>query len=69
VRLNLPAILLDGFLVGGVTGLVGVGGGFVIVPALNILGGLRIHAAIGTSLLVVAMNSVAALAGYVAHVR
>jgi uncharacterized membrane protein YfcA len=69
LRLNLPAILFDGFLVGGVTGLVGVGGGFVIVPALNILGGLRIHAAIGTSLLVVAMNSVAALAGYVAHVR
>ena len=62
--LNLPAILFDGFLVGVITGLVGVGGGFVIVPALNILGGLPIRAAIGTSLMIIVMNSMAALAGY-----
>lgn len=62
--LNLPAILFDGFLVGMITGLVGVGGGFVIVPALNILGGLPLRAAIGTSLLIIVMNSLAALAGY-----
>lgn len=69
IRLNLPAVLFDGFLVGIVTGLVGVGGGFVIVPALNILGGLPIRAAIATSLLIIVMNSGAALAGYSSHVQ
>jgi uncharacterized membrane protein YfcA len=67
-KLNLPAVLFDGLLVGALNGLVGVGGGFVIVPALNLLGGLPMHAAIGTSLLVIAMNSLAALAGYSTHV-
>jgi uncharacterized membrane protein YfcA len=68
-RLNLPAVLFDGFLVGTITGLVGVGGGFVIVPALNLLGGMPIRAAIGTSLLIIVMNSAAALAGYVGYVE
>lgn len=67
-RLNIPAVLFDGLLVGALTGLVGVGGGFVIVPALNLLGRLPMHAAVGTSLLVIAMNSGAALLGYAAHV-
>lgn len=68
---NLPVlpIMVDGLLVGAVTGLVGVGGGFVVVPALNILGGLPMHAAVGTSLLVVVMTSVAALLGYSSHVE
>jgi len=67
-RLNLTAVLFDGALVGALTGLVGVGGGFVIVPALTLLGRLPMHAAVGTSLLVIAMNSAAALAGYASHV-
>jgi uncharacterized membrane protein YfcA len=67
-HLPLAAILLDGFLVGGLTGLVGVGGGFVVVPALNLLGRLPIRSAVGTSLLVIAMQSFAALAGYFTHV-
>jgi uncharacterized membrane protein YfcA len=67
-RVNVPAVVFDGFLVGAINGLVGVGGGFVIVPALNLLGGLPMHAAIGTSLLVISMNSAAALAGYISHV-
>jgi uncharacterized membrane protein YfcA len=67
-RLNVPAVLFDGLLVGALNGLVGVGGGFVIVPALNLLGGLPMHAAVGTSLVVIAMNSAAALAGYASHV-
>ncbi|MGZ8217743.1 sulfite exporter TauE/SafE family protein [Methylomagnum sp.] len=67
-KLNMPAVLFDGLLVGALNGLVGVGGGFVIVPALNLLGGLPMHAAVGTSLLVIAMNSMAALAGYSSHV-
>lgn len=69
LRLPIPSILFDGFWVGGITGLVGVGGGFLVTPALNILGRLPMHAAIGTSLLVVFMNSVAALAGYSSHVE
>ncbi|GEM81977.1 sulfite exporter TauE/SafE family protein [Meiothermus hypogaeus] len=50
-------IILDGLAVGVLTGLVGVGGGFLIVPALVLLGGLPMHLAVGTSLLVVAMKS------------
>ncbi|MGR8919657.1 MAG: sulfite exporter TauE/SafE family protein [Gammaproteobacteria bacterium] len=61
-------IVLDGLVVGVVTGLVGAGGGFLVVPALALLGGLPMHAAVGTSLLVIAMKCFAGLAGYIAHV-
>lgn len=57
-------ILLEGLAVGAVTGLVGAGGGFLVVPALAILGGLPMREAIGTSLLVIAMKSGAAFGGY-----
>ncbi|GAA2516475.1 sulfite exporter TauE/SafE family protein [Pilimelia columellifera] len=57
-------ILLEGVAVGLVTGLVGAGGGFLVVPALVLLGGLSMPTAIGTSLLVIAMKSGAAFAGY-----
>ena len=50
-------ILIQGFIVGGVTGLVGAGGGFLIVPALTILVGLPMRIAIGTSLFIIALNS------------
>ncbi len=69
LRLPLLPILFDGLLVGAGTGLVGAGGGFLVVPALNLLGGLPMHAAVGTSLLVIALKSFAALAGYVSHVE
>jgi uncharacterized membrane protein YfcA len=46
------AILFDGFFLGIVTGLVGVGGGFLLVPALTHLAKLPIHGAIGTSLFI-----------------
>lgn len=62
-------ILLDGLLVGVATGLVGAGGGFLIVPALNLLGGLPMAMAIGTSLLVIAMKSFAGLGGYLFSVQ
>jgi uncharacterized membrane protein YfcA len=55
---------LPGVGVGILTGLVGVGGGFLIVPALVLLGGIPMEAAVGTSLLVIAMNSFAGFAGY-----
>ena len=49
--------MLEGLFVGVVTGLVGVGGGFLIVPALVLLGGLTMHQAVGTSLAIIAMKS------------
>jgi uncharacterized protein len=48
---------VEGFLIGVVTGFMGVGGGFLIVPALVLLVGLPMHLAIGTSLATIALNS------------
>ncbi len=50
-------MVLDGLLVGALTGYVGVGGGFLIVPALTLLGGLPMFLATGTSLVVIAANA------------
>lgn len=50
-------VLVYGFFVGGVTGLVGAGGGFLIVPALAGLLGLPMRVAVGTSLGIIAVNS------------
>lgn len=50
-------IALDGLAVGALTGLVGVGGGFLIVPALVLLGGLSMHRAVATSLVIIALKS------------
>lgn len=50
-------IMADGFLVGSLTGFLGVGGGFLIVPALVLLGSLSMHLAVGTSLVIIAMNA------------
>jgi uncharacterized membrane protein YfcA len=68
-ELPVGRVLLDGVVVGLVTGLVGAGGGFLIVPALVLLGGLPMSVAVGTSLLVIAMKSFAGLAGYLASVQ
>lgn len=59
---------LAGFGVGVLTGVVGVGGGFLIVPALVLLTALPMNRAIGTSLLVIAMNSVSGFLGYLGKV-
>ena len=50
-------IVRDGIAVGLLTGLVGVGGGFLIVPALVLFGGLAMRQAIATSLVVISLNS------------
>ncbi len=50
-------IMIEGVLVGILTGLVGVGGGFLIVPALVLLGGLPMGLAVGTSLFIIALKS------------
>lgn len=68
-RLSFGTLLPLGLGVGLLTGLVGVGGGFLIVPALAQLGGLPMHVAVGTSLLVIAMNSAAGTLGYLGQVR
>lgn len=57
-------ILLDGLGVGVLTGLVGVGGGFLIVPALVLLGRLPMQRAIGTSLWIIALKSFTGFTGY-----
>ncbi|GJL61605.1 MAG: UPF0721 transmembrane protein [Nitrospirales bacterium] len=57
-------VALDGLLVGMLTGLVGVGGGFLIVPALVLLGGLPMHLAIGSSLIIIALKSFSGFAKY-----
>jgi uncharacterized membrane protein YfcA len=57
-----------GLAVGALTGLIGAGGGFLIVPALVTLAGVEMHVAIGTSLVLIAANSFAGLAGYASHV-
>ncbi|MGD9606489.1 MAG: sulfite exporter TauE/SafE family protein [Leucobacter sp.] len=67
--LPVARILIDGLLVGLATGLVGAGGGFLIVPALNLLGGLPMAIAVGTSLLVITMKSFAGLGGYLFSVQ
>lgn len=67
LRVPYLRVLFDGFFVGGLTGLVGVGGGFLIVPALTLLVGLPMQGAIGTSLLIIVMNALAGLGGYSQH--
>jgi uncharacterized membrane protein YfcA len=62
-------LFLSGAGVGFLTGLLGVGGGFLIVPALVILGGIGVKMARGTSLLLIAANSAAAFGGYAGHVE
>lgn len=57
-------IAIHGIAVGILTGVVGVGGGFLIVPALVLLSGLSMKQAIGTSLGIVALKSFAGFAGY-----
>jgi uncharacterized membrane protein YfcA len=65
---SLGLVMAVGAGVGLLTGLVGLGGGFLVVPALVMLGGLPMKQAIGTSLVVIAMNSFSGLAGYLGQV-
>jgi len=62
--LPVAKIVLQGATVGVISGLVGAGGGFLLVPALALLGGLPMPAAVGTSLVVISMQSFAGFAGH-----
>jgi uncharacterized membrane protein YfcA len=63
VSFNLPMIGLEGFLVGALTGLVGAGGGFLIIPALVLFAKLPMKQAVGTSLLIIAAKSLIGFTG------
>ena len=56
-------MLLEGVGVGILTGLVGAGGGFLIIPALVLLAGLKMKVAVGTSLFIIAMKSLLGFTG------
>lgn len=60
---NYLVILLEGIVVGVLTGLVGAGGGFLIIPALVLFGGLKMKMAVGTSLLIIAVKSLIGFTG------
>ena len=66
--MKLVQVLGLGATVGVISGLVGAGGGFLIVPALVLFGGLPMREAVGTSLLVIGLQSFAGFAGHLAHV-
>lgn len=63
-QVKVVKITLDGLIVGAITGFVGVGGGFLIVPALVLLGGVPMFLAIGTSLMIIALKSFVGFAKY-----
>lgn len=63
IKFNYPLILLEGFLVGALTGFVGAGGGFLIIPALVMFAKLPMRLAIGTSLLIIAAKSLIGFMG------
>lgn len=62
-QFNYPLILVEGTLVGILTGLVGAGGGFLIIPALAILSKLPMKEAVGTSLVIIAAKSLIGFIG------
>ena len=66
-KFNYPMILLEGTVVGLLTGLVGAGGGFLIIPALVLFSKLPMKQAIGTSLLIIAAKSLFGFLGDLGH--
>ena len=60
---NYPAIIIEGALVGVLTGVVGAGGGFLIIPALVLFAKLPMKKAVGTSLLIIAFKSLIGFKG------
>jgi uncharacterized protein len=66
-KFNYPLILLEGAVVGMLTGLVGAGGGFLIIPALVLLSKLPMKQAVGTSLLIIAAKSLIGFTGDLSH--
>lgn len=63
VSYNYPMILVEGFVVGFVTGIVGAGGGFLIIPALVLLAKLPMKKAVATSLMIISIKSLIGFLG------
>jgi uncharacterized membrane protein YfcA len=63
MKYNYPVILLEGTVVGLLTGLVGAGGGFLIIPALVLLARMPMKLAVGTSLFIIAAKSLIGFIG------
>ena len=68
-RSCLPKAILTGAVVGFLTGLLGVGGGFLIVPALALVLGLPMALTVGTSLVIIVINSIAGLAAHLGEMH
>ena len=66
VKYNYPMIIIEGLVVGVITGLIGAGGGFLIIPALVLLAKLPMKKAVATSLLIIAIKS---LIGFIGDVE
>jgi uncharacterized protein len=66
-KFNYPMILMEGAVVGLLTGLVGAGGGFLIIPALVLFSKLTMKQAVGTSLLIIAAKSLIGFTGDLSH--
>lgn len=66
VKLNIPLIILEGTVVGFLTGIVGAGGGFLIIPALVLFANLPMKRAVATSLVIIAAKS---LIGFIGDVQ
>ena len=62
-KMNYPIILIYGLFIGIITGILGAGGGFLIIPALVLLAGLPMKEAVATSLLIIAVNSLIGFLG------
>ncbi|MFZ9660378.1 MAG: sulfite exporter TauE/SafE family protein [Chitinophagaceae bacterium] len=69
LHFNYPLILIEGIVVGVLTGLVGAGGGFLIIPALVLFSKLPMKKAVGTSLLIIAMKSLFGFTGDLSHTK
>jgi uncharacterized protein len=68
-KFNIPLIFMEGIMVGMLTGLVGAGGGFLIIPALVLFSKLPMKQAVGTSLLIIAAKSLIGFTGDLPHLK
>lgn len=63
IKYNYPMIIVEGLVVGALTGIVGAGGGFLIIPALVLFAKLPMKKAVGTSLIIIAAKSLIGFLG------
>lgn len=69
ITYNYPLIIIEGFVVGTITGIVGAGGGFLIIPALVLLAKLPMKKAVATSLFIIAIKSLIGFLGDVQNLK